>query len=154
MIALLVSCSDDEKTSSYSFKDQDLKGKIGNVAWTFEDGFVEVETIEGELMLDFRMFQDQDEDACDVLFAEGNEVFFDVPNEVGLYKLHLNLNTGEGQTVTLFEDEGFMNNIATDGAVEILTITETEVTGRMDVRFNKKNFVNGNFTIFFCQDPS
>lgn len=77
-------------------------------------------------------------------------MFFTVPNEVGLYKLSFDLGSFSGQTVTLFDQQTVLNTIATTGAIEILTITDTEVTGRVDARADKDNFVNGNFTVSFC----
>ena len=79
--------------------------------------------------------------------------FFSVPNEVGIYKLKLNLNCftcADNFTVTLFEKDGSMNFIATDGAVEILTISDTQVSGRIDARYDGNTFVNGNFTVSIC----
>ena len=42
-----------------------------------------------------------------------------------------------------------MQNLVSEGAIEILTVSETEVTGRMDARFNNANFVDGNLTVSY-----
>lgn len=150
--ALLFSCSDDdsEKKSSYSFKDQDLSGEIEGDSWTYEDGFVEEGTFDDEEILDISLFLAQEDPACATFQREGDEVFFFVPNAVGLYKLSFDLSSFDGQTVTLLDEEEMLNVIATEGAIEILTITETQVTGRIDARSDGQNYVNGNFTVSFC----
>jgi hypothetical protein len=149
-LTFLLACSDDDEKSSYSFKDQDLSGEIEGDSWTYEDGFVEEGTYEDEEVLDISLFLDQGVPACETFSREGDQVFFFVPNAVGLYKLNFDLSSFDGQTVTLFDDEETLNVIATEGAIEILSITETEVTGRIDARADGNNHVNGNFTVSFC----
>jgi hypothetical protein len=153
--AFLFSCSDDEgeDKNTYSFKDQDLSGEIGGEAWTYEDGFVDEDTYDSEEIWDFRLFLEQEESACDVLFAEGDQILFFVPRVIGLYELSLN-SSFEGRVVNLIEDEDVpVNNLASNGAIEILTVTETEITGRIDARLDRDNYVNGNFTVSFCTEP-
>lgn len=146
----LLSCGDDDD-GSYSFKDQDLSGKIDGVSWTYADGYVEVDTHDDVDILDVTLTLEQDGNIC-TGFPEGDRVFFFVPNAVGIYKLYFKLSSFEGQTVTLLDDDQNppLNIIATEGAIEILTITDTEVTGRIDARADKKSYVNGNFTVSFC----
>src|SRR5690606_40977769 len=55
------------------------------------------------------------------------------------------------EPVTLFDDEEVMNVIATEGAVEITSVTDTHVTGRIDARADEDNFISGNFTVALCQ---
>ncbi|MBL7833825.1 MAG: hypothetical protein JNK18_07720 [Cyclobacteriaceae bacterium] len=151
LTCLTLACSDDdEKGSSYSFKEQDLQGEIEGGRWTYADGYVETTTLEGVESLSVNLMLTQTSGACETFSIEGDQVFFTVPNEVGLYKLSFNLGSFSGQTVTLFDTETVLNTIATKGAIEILTITDTEVTGRIDARADKDNFVNGNFTVSFC----
>jgi len=151
LTALVASCSDDdEKGPSYSFKNQDLQGEIEGDNWTYADGYVETTTLEGVESLSVNLMLTQADGACETFSVEGDQVFFTVPNEVGVYKLKFDLSTFSGQTVTLFDTETVLNTIATEGAIEILTITDTEVTGRVDARYDKTNYVNGNFTVSFC----
>lgn len=151
LTCLTLACSDDdEKGSSYSFKEQDLQGEIEGGSWTYADGYVETTTLEGVESLSVNLMLTQTSGACETFSIEGDQVFFTVPNEVGLYKLSFNLGSFSGQTVTLFDQQTVLNTIATTGAIEILTITDTEVTGRVDARADKDNFVNGNFTVSFC----
>lgn len=150
VLTLLLACGDDDDKNSYSFKNQDLSGKIEGASWVYADGFVETGTYEDEEILDITLTLEQEDPICETLFQEGDRVFFFVPNAVGIYKLYFDLDSFDGQVVTLFDDEQTLNTIATKGAIEILTITDTEVTGRIDARADGKNHINGNFTVSFC----
>lgn len=151
--ALLMSCSDDdEKGPSYSFKNQDLQGKIEGGSWTYADGYVETTTLEGVESLSVNLMLTQVDGACETFSVEGDQVLFTVPNEVGVYKLNFDLGSFSGQVVNLFDTETTLNTFATKGAIEILTVTDTEVTGRIDARADKDNYVNGNFTVSFCPE--
>ncbi len=141
----LVSCSDDEgSSSSYKFKEQDAQGKINKVAFAYADGYADID----ESGLRVTLTLAQDEEGCSMWLPEVDNVFFTVDNATGLTKL--SFKNFEGHTVTLFEDDETMNWIATEGAVEILTITDTEVTGRLDARYGKNTFINGSFTVPVC----
>lgn len=151
--ALLMSCSDDdEKGPSYSFKNQDLQGKIEGGSWTYADGYVETTTLEGVESLSVNLMLAQVDGACRNFSIEGDQVLFTVPNAVGVYKLNFDLGSFSGQVVNLFDTETTLNTFATKGAIEILTVTDTEVTGRIDARADKDNYVNGNFTVSFCPE--
>ena len=151
----LICCGgDDDDGPSYNFKDQDLSGEIDDQAWTYADGFSELTTLEGNEYADISLVLDQAETSCDIASIEGNYLFFYVPAEVGVYKLKPVDFSGsfeDNQTVTFLVNEDVPNNvIAQKGAIEVLSITETKITGRMDVRFDDEFFVNGNFEVDRC----
>lgn len=148
--AIVLSCGDDEKPA-YSFKNQDLSGKIGNAAWEYGDGYAEIYGMENDSQLQIDLFIEVDGEGCDVI-PEGNEVLFTVPNKVGVYKLKADLNDLENSlVVNLFEEETTMNHLASRGAIEILSITESQVTGRIDATVDDANLINGSFTVSICQ---
>lgn len=71
-----------------------------------------------------------------------------------MHELFINWNTLEGKTVTLvsYSETSVDNNIAVEGAYEIIsvdTITKL-VTGKMDAYIDNDNFINGNFTLKYC----
>ncbi len=153
-----ISCGDDDSGSSVDFKDQNLQGTIDGLPYTYGEGFVEQETFNDMDQLSFNLFDVNEEftDVCDIFgFGEEVSVFFNVPNATGLYELSFDFSSFSGQVVTLFNPNGEdgipQNNIASTGAIEILTISETQVTGRIDARIDGDNTVNGNFTAVFCQ---
>jgi hypothetical protein len=143
LIALTSCGGDDEASPSYKFKDQTAQGKINDEAFSYGDGYADVETDEIRITLTLP----QTEDICDIM-PEGNTVTFYVDNEVKLSKLSFNPNSFEGQTVTLYD--GTTSHIATQGAIEILSVTDTEVTGRLDARSDSETYINGNFTVQRC----
>lgn len=146
LFVVFISCSDDGESDSFKFKDQDAMGKIANVSWTYADGYAD---ISGENLNVTLVLAQDGEQGCDISMPDGDMVFFTVPNQTGLVKLYF--NSSGGQTATIFDEEEFMNYIATKGAIEILSITDTEVQGRIDARNDGENYVNGNFTISICQ---
>jgi hypothetical protein len=150
-ISLLViaSCGDDAKPS-YSFKNQTLSGKIGNTEWEYGDGYAEVYGLEANSELHVDLFMELDGEGCDLIPA-GNEVLFTVPNKVGIYPLKGNLSDLENSMfINMFEEETTMNHLASKGAIEILSITESTVTGRVDAKVDEANTINGNFTVNVC----
>lgn len=149
---VLVSCGDDDDGPSYEFIDQNLQGEINGQTWSFVDGNAEISVFD-DTKLSIELGAEELADPCDVFGLSGLTVFFSIANEVGLTELNFTFDEN-GQTVTLYDPDGSQNFIATAGAVEILTITETEVTGRIDARYEGEdgNSVNGNFSVTFCAD--
>ncbi|HEX5171373.1 MAG TPA: hypothetical protein VFW11_19485 [Cyclobacteriaceae bacterium] len=150
LAVIISSCGDDEEPA-YSFKNQNLSGKIGNAAWEFGDGYAEIFGMGDDSQLQFDLFIELDGEGCNVI-PVGNEVLFSVPKKVGVYKLKADLSDMENSLfVNLFEEETTGHNLASKGAIEILTITETEVTGRIDASLDEMNTINGNFAVNICQ---
>ena len=146
---LIFSCSDDDDDSGYSFKEQTLQGQIGGDDWEFKVGTAEMQEND-TLWID--LYGVDDEDPCNNWNIEGDYLLFFIPAQVGVHELSFNWETG-GQTVTFYDESATMNNVAVEGAVEILSIDETngEVTGRIDAKIDGDNEVNGNFTAVYCQ---
>jgi len=128
------------------FIDQTAQGEIDGVPWVIGDGFASVDS-DGSMSIDLVL--PQTETGCDIFVASGDEVIFSVPTaDPALYQLEASLT---GQTVTLFADATVNNFIATSGQIEIQTVTETTVTGRIAAEFDSSTYVNGNFEIPRCQ---
>ena len=145
---ILTSCgSDDEPSSKYNFEDQVAQGQIEGEAWSFKVGKAFLsEDLDGNVIYSMRMYgmQETFTEPCGE-FADFNEVFFYLPTEIGLYELKFG-----GRTATLLFRETYYNILASDGAIEILTISDTEITGRLDIRSGENNFINGNFRLDIC----
>ena len=154
----ITSCGkdDDESGPSYEFIDQNLQGTIDGQAFDFGEGEAELTTnFDEEQVLALDLFDSNEEitDICEFFgFGDQVSVFFSITPEVGLYPLSINAKSFTGLTVTLFNPDGAVNNISTEGAVEILSISDTQVRGRIDARFDSENNVNGNFTATFCTE--
>src|SRR5690349_333542 len=94
VMTFLLSCGDDDNGPGYKFIDQDAAGKIDKVSWAYADGYADVGTFGtgSEMRVSVDLTLPQTEQGCDIFIPEGDMVFFSVPNEVGIYKLKLNLN--------------------------------------------------------------
>ncbi len=150
-LLLLLACGKDDEAPAYDFKDQTLAGAIEGQNWNYGDGYA---TITGEgatAKLHVTLVLPTESEGCDIV-PEGDRVFFTFPLSTGVHVLRLDFNDMENsRTVTLFDSEETMNVIATQGAVEITSITDTEVIGRMDARSDENNFINGDFSVPICQ---
>lgn len=150
MLMGISACGKDEDAGpSYSFIDQNLQGTVDGIPFTLKGGTFEDGFEDGEIFIDLYDINEQGE-VCDLFFGEHVSVFFSIPNAIGLYELSFNLNSFDGRTVTLYNPDNSLNTIATEGAVEILSISATEVTGRLDARADENNAVNGNFSAVLC----
>ena len=146
-MALCISCgNNDEEIAPIEFKDQDLQGIINGKSWVYKIGRV----VFDQNRLFMNIYEESSTDICND-FPSGNLVLFSIPNSRGYIELKVgDFNTS--QTVTLYDDSSIENIIATQGAIEILTIDLDNkiVTGRMDVRTLTGDFMNGNFTLDYC----
>ncbi|WP_133259729.1 hypothetical protein [Pseudochryseolinea flava] len=145
-LVVLFSCKDDDSGPGYDFEDQDAMGEIDGKEWRYQDGYADVSNNEVRVTL---MVAQDGESGCDVFLAEGDQVFFTVPAEKGIYKLSLG---ADSRTVTLLSDEEIPDNhIASEGAVEIVSISSTDVKGKIDARSSDDSFVNGDFRVLICK---
>ena len=150
MVVMVLSCSKDKDDSdySYSFKNQTLQGKINGVEWTFVAGNCDDSYADDTYSAD--LYPAALEDPCDWAF-ENDRILMSIPTIVGLKELSFDFHDFENSyTVTLYATEGSLNTVATKGAVEVLSLTDSTLTGRMDVYADGDNYVNGNFTIQIC----
>jgi hypothetical protein len=155
--SILVSCEKDDDNDdnniidpAYTFLDQVLQGEIEGEAWMLKAGSAN-ESWSDSTSLYVEMFAMESDNPCSDFDLDGNRVIFHVPFAPGLYELILDW-TEDSQTITLFHDESGMNTVATKGAVEIISIDEVNgvMEGRIAAEADVGNFVNGNFTINFC----
>ena len=153
LIVLVFSCGGDDEKPNFKFIDQDAQGEIAGESWAYTDGFADIiDYGGGDVQVSVNLALPQTEQGCDIFFVTGDKVFFSLPNKVGLYKLKLDL-TGNGDGnyfVTLFNNDTFESFFAATGAIEIKSLSDTEVSGRLDARFDSDTYVNGNFTVAIC----
>ncbi len=143
-----------ETNDAYSFIDQDLQGEHTNSQWDFISGYAEEDYFD-ETMWSFTLYNiPPAEDAPPSFGYIGTvepRLMFSTMKQVDLNELHYDLYSSDNFTVTFYNPETAMNTVATQGAVEILSIDNTEntITGRMDVWYGDKSeyHVNGNFTV-------
>ena len=146
-LAALFSCREEDSGPGYNFKDQFVMGEIDGEGWRYQDGYAEINGDKIEITL--MVAQEDGVKACDVFLPEGDQVFFTVPADKGLYKLGLNSSS---RTVTMLDEEETLNHIADDGAIEILNISNSDIKGRIDARSDEEeNYVNGDFRVLICK---
>jgi len=151
----VLGCSLEVPVYNYNIKNQTLQGKIEGETWVFKSGSGE-EDFSDPLYLDFDLYDIDSDYPCDWSSYSSQDyaskVIFNMPATVGLRELKFSFsNSEENQTVTLYTLEDNFNNIATQGVVEILSITDTEINAQMDIYIDENNFLNGKFTVPYCE---
>lgn len=152
IVLSVLSCEDDGKKKDYTFKDQDAQGKIAGNNWTYASGkFRYLEDVEYGEYMNITLYSASDDPVCSTSAMAFIDIVF--PAETGLQEI---ANPDFPPVVVFLHDlsvdpgAGPYMGVGKKGAVEILSITDTEVTGRIDVRESNNSFVNGNFTVSFC----
>ena len=129
---ILPACSDDDDEKQCN--DQVLSGTIENKAFAFANGRAEI----GNEETDFNFFNSDETlpaDICDLWSGESIYVFGTVSlTDVGRVDLFIDLNNGTGETLTLYTPEGSINDIATEGYLEITAKTDTEISGSLHAK--------------------
>ncbi|MEO9871226.1 hypothetical protein [Ekhidna sp.] len=151
----LPACGDDDSDSgpSFDFIDQDLQGSIDGISFTSKGGFFDEGFDEGTISI--RLYDVSEEgDICEIFGNESVSASAILPDEIGIHELFFDISSFSGIVVNLVNPNGEdgipQNNLAFIGAVEILSISETQITGRMDATLDSDNTVNGNFTVISC----
>jgi hypothetical protein len=148
----LSGCGKDDNPKTYSFKDQDITGKIGNSSWSMLSGYAHSEISGEDTFVYITCNNTTSIDPCSS-YPSDYHVFFTLPLKTGLYVLGYDAqNPFLGWSVTLFNIDAETNSIADVGAVEIISVSETQITGRIDASADELNFVNGNFTVTICDE--
>ena len=166
LIALVtMSCKKSEDTASTSSKinymNQDIQGKIGGKTWKYIQGEANTYLFgSADYSHFFNILDTADTDSCFSSSNQRSKIIFsyDDANEVmkpGSYKLKFDLSgTTDSKTVTfvVYENGSPMNYIASEGGYEIISVDTVKrlITGRMDARYDGKNYANGNFTLKYC----
>jgi hypothetical protein len=153
VIVFFISCNSSDDAVSVEvegFKDQNLQGSIDGISWQAASGRAKTNSFSGDKYW-INIIDKTLADPCSEFNFEGDRVFFSVPMEVGLYPIEISSNADDRQTVTLFKSSESLNIIATVGAVEVLTLTDDFMTGRIDAVGGLGSFVNGNFSVPICK---
>ena len=149
LLAGIISCGgDSEDCPSPTFKSQTLQGKISGADWIFETGSAEESFFDSE-KISIELTDQSFASPCDEFSFGGNVILFSVDNAVGVYTVCFNLDATENQTFTLYD--GSTNNIITNGGIEITSISASSVSGKLTGSIDDQNFVDGTFTVPFCQ---
>ncbi len=152
---LVISCGDDEETGC-TYNSTQIEGKIENEDWAFANGEARFYMdFDGTERIDIEMYSIASgvTDPCAQSSPDFKRIFFSIPKVVQERELNFSFSGGneeDQQTVTLFDPVTFLNVIVSEGCVEIQTINDTQVTGRMNITSGPDNFMNGTFTLQVC----
>ncbi|MBI4647047.1 MAG: hypothetical protein HY738_10780 [Bacteroidia bacterium] len=146
-LLILASCKEKDENNEqpvYNFKDQTLQGIIGGAAWNFKYGGFRTSAIDTSRYW-IELYGQLETDASPCLNNKGYDdlVLMSLPKQIGLYEL------GNLQ-VTLYETGNNINKSVYSGAVEILSVENNIMTGRIDAYLNDDYLVNGNFSANKC----
>lgn len=137
---------------TYEFKDQVLQGEISGVAWEFKAGKYELDywdSTEYSVDLYDTTGAENFTTVCDVWTGDFDyNIMFSCPQDTGLYEL------GWGsQSITLVDwtADPVLNIVLTEGALHIISKTDSTLTGEIDAASDNESYINGYFTISLCQ---
>ena len=144
------------------YQNQTLQGKINGVDWTAVNGTANSTQLGvSDTFSHLISVIDTVVDTNCITSPTRSKLLFGFQDQsslvpLGEKKLKLDFgNLANNFTVTFvhFDAQGTpQNNIAVKGAYEIQTVDTVSkmITGRMDVRLDNDNFVNGNFSVRYC----
>jgi hypothetical protein len=153
--ALLFSCSkeDDKSEPEYtaSYKDQPAQGKIEGTNFEYFTGTF-VKDFHNTENFRIHLYDKAEIDTVDVnrmcgfaFYGTTRECYFSIPKKVGIHKLYNN------QSVTFVTGEiNVALPRAIKGEIEIISISDTQLVGKIDAKESDANYINGNFTVVFC----
>ena len=151
LLIFLGSCNEEEE-KGYHFIDQDIQGTInGKPFFEVKASFSQVADDIGKFSV--TMDSESTED-CPRSWPTKPSASFILPKKTGLYQLKFDPSDFENSyVVILFDPDELLNIRAETGAFEIISISETELVGRVDVRVDgeKESNINGNFIAVFCE---
>lgn len=136
----------------YSFKTHTAQGKINGKAWEMKAGGAEVDFWDStDITID--LFNTDTFSVCDAFISQATKVIATLPKELGVREFKFSFSDPAAQTATLiyYEETTPFNIIAIDGAIELMSIGDSVITGRIDAYVDEDNYVNGVFTLDFCQ---
>ncbi|MEM7551807.1 MAG: hypothetical protein AAF363_19155 [Bacteroidota bacterium] len=139
----IYSC-DEEDSPSFNFEDQIAQGSIDGDDWTFATGTAK-DLGGGQEGVSIELSNVSISDPCDEFIFPSQIRFALFSTSIGVFPIS-------------DDTSGFANFIGigfVEGAIEIESINNTTVSGRVDVRFtdpdtNVISFINGDFMVPFC----
>ena len=166
-LIFLGSCNDDDDVGpgefQVNFKDQDLQGEINDSSFFYTGGLVDTDSAPSGFTHKFQIIDTLvDSTTCQPVNDTIRKIIFSYTDGNGLVKpgrtdLFFAPGAPASSIITIKfsyydADTVVQQIVVSQGAYEILTVDTAMgiVTGRMHVKENNKNKVNGNFTLRYC----
>lgn len=161
-LSLLISCKKDDtpietpqvSQPGYNFKEQNLQGMIEGQPWEFISGRANRTTFNDQEEYAIALYSESAENSCMFLPKE-DRVIFSIPSTgiSGVQQLKLDFSgNSDSRTITLYDVQQSNNVIASEGAVEVVSIDTTNqvIELKIDARYDDQNFINGKCKIQIC----
>ncbi|MCH2045054.1 MAG: hypothetical protein MK212_13130 [Saprospiraceae bacterium] len=151
VLLLLISCN--KKT--HEFEAQVLAGKVNNEEWILEMGTATLLTKDSfPDSLSLRLYAESFSNPCDSNLSYTRDyVYTTLPADTGLYTYSFDFISHRG-SYAIFEHQATgIRHTAIKGAIEIQEIDTINqfIRGRLDIRYDAKNCINGNFQVEYCR---
>jgi len=144
IVLIAASCGDDDggNQPAYNFEDQPLQGQIMGKDFILGESVFEIDEDD---YLSISLFNEDRDVALPCAISNDPDIELYMPMKVGIHIFNeLNI-----EPLVYFPEAVEFPDFA-KGAVEILSITDTEITGRVDVTTPEGSSVNGNFKAAVC----
>ncbi|BDD03313.1 hypothetical protein [Aureibacter tunicatorum] len=161
---MFTSCGSDEKDNvedqlkeltqscDVDFSSEVATGEFMGESFTFVKGIAKKDSFDKDKHRFVLYGEESEHVLCDPFLSYPTKsIIFTVPLEVGLYELSLE----NGLT---FNDASVVNSVnavgSICGGIEITSVTDTEVSGKIDAYADEDNGFNGTFTVSICEDSA
>jgi len=140
IIVLFVSCGDDYTMIP-------VWGKINGKSFDVRNAIVDDKTDQFK----FHLFSISETvtDSCTIT-SDFSNVSFEARKSKGKVDLFFDSDTATGKTVTFFDPNGQVSNVASNGFYDIVEIEDNEITVYIDARFDTSSFIEGLFVAYIC----
>lgn len=142
--------TDNTPTPTYNFLNQPLQGEIAGVPWTYVTSKTDTSFLGSQDTAWATLYGAAASNPCNTFQPISDQVLCQIPLEVGVHEFFLDLQAFEGYTATLYDTASGLNNIAVEGAIEVLGIVGNTIDAQMDLTIDAENFINGRFTVELC----
>lgn len=150
IVLFAFSCSDDDDSVSCEFLSQNIQGEVEGTAWAFQGGKVELQSDGITYDVDmYGMDEDLSGGVCNIFLGSTDQIFFSsLTAEIGEYALSTDFTNG--LTVTFYDADDNLNVIATEGCINITSITADMVNIQFDVKADDDNQIKGTANFDIC----
>lgn len=155
LCVLFISCGSDtgmekEKEMEETCTNNILSGTVQELPWTFAAGVASI--FDDEMNIDFYSTSETltDGDVCQGVTRMSPYIFGRIKSEVGRTDLDNPFSGNpDAKSLTIFDPATNLNIIIGEGYIEILSVTDTKITGELNMG-NGEEEVCGPFELEIC----
>jgi hypothetical protein len=138
--------------SSSSISSQPLAGMINGQPWTFVAGQTDAFLSSMNSTYFANLFDMPLATPCNEFQPPGSmrNLILNIPKSVGHNSITLSLNQTFSYQDPSIPNNGFQNDIATTGEIDVTELTATTIKGGVKMSYGTKDAVDGQFEITLC----